>query len=88
MEGTADIYIKCGHPDAAEKQILPQSHPARSPLMDIYAIAAAIQRCLTDGACFQDDRRLIVIGLMILVGFVLMISGLILYMVRTERTRH
>ena len=56
--------------------------------MDIHAIAAAIQRCLIDGACFQDDRRLIIIGLMLLVGFVLMVSGLILYMVRTEHTRH
>lgn len=56
--------------------------------MDIHAVAAAVQRCLIDGACFQDDRRLIIIGLMLLVGAVLMISGLILYIVKTERTRH
>jgi uncharacterized iron-regulated membrane protein len=58
------------------------------PLMDIHAIAAAMQRCLLDGACFRDDHRLIIIGLMLLVGFVLIVSGFILYMIRTERTRH
>ncbi len=56
--------------------------------MDIHAILAATQRCLIDGACFPDDRRLIISGLMLLVGFLLIVSGFILYMVRTEHRRH
>ena len=86
--GAADIRIEHGHSDIAEEQALLESHPAGSPLMNIHAIVAAVQHCVINGACIQGDRRLVIIGLMILVGFVLIISGLILYMVRTEHTRH